>query len=111
MGIRMGRTAAHVLLYLLSVALGGAPAQRVLMALGIVAAGLWAMALREVEVLAARRGAAKSHPQGKGGCNGNGVHVGSNGGQRPGPVSKGVAVFAAPINGLVPAPPHEKKYL
>lgn len=53
-GVRIGRTAAHVALYLGSALLGGAPPQRALMAVALAAAAVWAVTLRKVEVLASQ---------------------------------------------------------
>lgn len=54
-GVRIGRTAAHVALYLLSALLGGAPPQRALMGVALAAAALWAVTLRKVEALTRTR--------------------------------------------------------
>lgn len=60
-GVRIGRTAAHVTLYLFSAALGGAPPQRVLMGMALITAVLWAVTLKRVEVLASEGGGSSQH--------------------------------------------------
>lgn len=55
-GVRIGRTTAHVVLYLCSALLGGAPPQRVLMGVALAAAAVWAVTLRKVEALARGEG-------------------------------------------------------
>eukprot|EP00903_Cladosiphon_okamuranus_P007866 g7604.t1 len=46
-GVRIGRTTAHLALYLCSALLGGAPPQRALMGVALVAAAAWAVTLRK----------------------------------------------------------------
>lgn len=55
-GVRIGRTCAHMALYLCSSLVGGAPPQRALMGVALAAAAAWAVALRNVEVLAKKTG-------------------------------------------------------
>lgn len=55
-GVRIGRTAAHMALYLCSSLVGGAPPQRALMGVALAAAAAWAVTLRKVEALAKRTG-------------------------------------------------------
>eukprot|EP00752_Nemacystus_decipiens_P016503 g14752.t1 len=54
-GVRIGRTTAHIALYLCSALLGGAPPQRALMGVALGAAAAWAVTLRKVEELARAR--------------------------------------------------------
>lgn len=60
-GVRIGRTAAHITLYLCSAVLGGAPPQRVLMGVALVTAVLWAFTLKRVEVLTREGGGSSQH--------------------------------------------------
>lgn len=60
-GVRIGRTAAHVTLYLCSAVLGSAPPQRVLMGVALVTAVLWAVTLKRVEVLSRDWGGSSQH--------------------------------------------------
>lgn len=60
-GVRIGRTAAHVTLYLCSAVLGGAPPQRVLMGVALLTAVLWAVTLKRVEVLTREGGGSPRH--------------------------------------------------
>lgn len=50
-GVRIGRTAAHVTLYCCSALMGSSAPQRGLMAVALVAAVLWAITLRRVQGL------------------------------------------------------------
>lgn len=50
-GVRIGRTAAHVTLYCCSALMGSSAPQRGLMAVALAAAVLWAITLRRVQVL------------------------------------------------------------
>lgn len=59
-GVRIGRTTAHIALYMCSALLGGAPPQRALMGVALAAAAVWAVTLRKVEALARTRD--KSRP-------------------------------------------------
>lgn len=73
-GVRIGRTTAHVALSLCVQTGRGATTQRVLMTLALFAAGLWAWALRWVEMLSGTRRVVVS------GEVSNGVHVDCVGG-------------------------------
>lgn len=53
-GVRIGRTAAHVALYLGSALLGGGPPQRALMGVALAAAAVWAVTLGKVDALASQ---------------------------------------------------------
>lgn len=97
-GVRVGRTVAHVVLYIFSVALGGAPPLRTLMGLAIVASSIWTLALRRVENISGGVGSTEKILSLHGVCNGNGAshHTGRNGRGHAGLASKTAGAHKGP---------------